>query len=202
MTIYLDENQLGDDANCIGFPHLLLCMALVVMTHDNLYGAHLVMPGRQSDEVVPALANLIAARYAPADMKALYGCCNRKARYDGSMNKKRAWKAEMRQHAQQLNFNGNIYGFCTSIVSPHNGTYVEYFPDYIQRECRVYYKRNEKMNYVKGGAPANVLFRSPYTGLTANANMATINASIMATDGNRGHLHEVNYFLRMSSFSV
>ena len=202
MTIYLDENQLGDDRNCIGFPNLMSCMALVVMTDRNLYGAHLALPGEQSDAVVPALADLIAAHHAPADMKALYGCCDRKARYQGSMNKKRAWKAEMRRHAQQLNFNGNIYGFCTSIVSPYNGTYVEYFPDYIQNKCRVYYKRNEKMNYVKNYGPSNVQFHSPYTGLTANANLTTINASIIATDGNRGRIHDVNYFLRMTSFFV
>lgn len=202
MAIYLDENQLGRDANCIGFPHLLLCMGLVVMTDGTLYGAHLALPGRQSDDVVPALADLIAARHAPADMTALYGCCDRQARYQGSMNKKRAWKAEMRQHARRLNFNGEIYGFCTSIVSPQNGTYVEYLPQYPQRRCRVFYKRNEKMNYVRADGPANVRFYRPYTGATVNADRGTVNASVMATASNRGRLHEVNYFLRMSSFSV
>lgn len=202
MAIYLDENQFGDDAGCIGFPHLLLCMGLVVMTDRNLYGAHLAVPGQESSAVVAALGNLIAANHAPADMKALYGCCDRKARYRGSPNKKSAWKAEMTLHAGRLGFHGPVYGFCTSIISPNDGTYVEYHPQYLQRRCKVFYKRNEKVDYTTGNPPANIQAYSPYRQTVVNPSVATTTASIKVTASNKGQLHEVNYFLRMSSFSV
>ena len=202
MTIYLDEGEFGDDGGCIGFPHIVLCMGLVVMTGHKIYGAHLGLPGTDSNTVVAVLGNLIAANHVPADMKALYGCCNRKVRYRGNKNKKNAWRNEMKAHAQNLGFNGSVYGFCTSIISPKNGTYVEYHPQYLQHKCKVFYKRHEKMNYVIGNASRNVQVYSRGRNMAVDFISSTTNASVALTSRNKGQLHEVNYFLRMSKFSV
>lgn len=204
MAIYLNEDEFGTDAACIGFPHILLCMGVVVMTGNTLYGAHLGWPGGDSDVVIAELANLIAADGVGGDMQALYGCCNRDVRFPGANNKKNAWKAEMAGYATVLGFTGQIYGFCTSIIAPQDGTYVEYHPQYLQRQCRVFYKRNEKMAYNGGAAPATMHRYNHYRGMVVpfGTEPVTTGAAVIATPGNRGRLHEVNYFLRMNSFSV
>ncbi|MCB9948397.1 MAG: hypothetical protein H6842_11285 [Rhodospirillaceae bacterium] len=204
MAIYLNEDEFGNDAACIGFPHILLCMGVVVMTSNDLYGVHLGWPGGDSDVLIAELANLIAADGVADDMRALYGCCNREIRFQAAGDKKRAWKAEMAGYAAILGFAGKIYGFCTSIIAPKDGTYVEYHPQYLQRQCRVYYKRNEKMVYAGGAAPATMHRYNHHRGMVVpfGTEPVTTGAAVTTTPSNKGHLHEVNYVLRMNSFTV
>ncbi len=204
MAIYLDEDQFGNDTALVGFPHILLCMGVVVMTSNDLYGAHLGWPGTPSDNVITQLRTLINNNNVADDMKALYGCCNRVARFHGANDKKAAWKAEMTGYANTLQYTGNVYGFCTSIITPKDGTYVEYHPEYQQDKCKVFYKRNEKMTYTSGNAPANVHKYSQHLGQVVPFGHlpATTGASVVVTKSNKGQLHEVNYFLRMTSFEV
>jgi hypothetical protein len=84
-------------------------------------------------------------------MKTLYGSCNFSIRYAGQgLNKRVAWEAEMTLIAGDLNFHGQVYGFNTGIISPRDGTYLEYTRVPNQDVCTLAYKRNEKMVYTVG----------------------------------------------------
>lgn len=202
MAIYLNEMEFGNDAACVGFPHLLVCMGVLALTTNDMYGAHLDSVGGDSDTVITEVDNLMTQNAATA-IKALYGCCNRTVRY-GSSDPKEDWKTEMKNIAGLLNYTGKVYGFDTEVIDPKHGTYVEYQPDYPKELCAVYYKRNEKMTYTRGNAPATVqrVHHFHHTVVPIKSNMATTGASIMATPSNHGKLHEVNYFLRMTEITV
>lgn len=202
VAIYLNEMEFGNDAACVGFPHLLLCMGVLALTANDMYGAHLDSVGGVSDTVITEVGNLMTQNAVTA-IKALYGCCNRKVRYNSS-NLTDDWKNEMKAIAKLLNYTGKVYGFDTEVIDPKQGTYVEYHPDYNKDQCAVYYKRDEKMTYTKGNAPATVQRVNQYSlnVVPVKSNMATTGASIVATPSNHGKLHEVNYFLRMTEITV
>jgi hypothetical protein len=204
MAIFLDENQFGNDPACIGFPHVLLCMALVAMTNNDLYGIHLDWPGAVADQGLGELARLMNTNGVQArDMVALYGCCNRSTRYPGVTNTGGAWQAEMTHNAGLLNYHGNVLGFDTSIINPQQGTYVEYYPNYPAGTCFVYYKRNEKMQYTQGTNPNLRKFHTyKRIFVSLQPGTATTAAAIIPTYWNKGQLHEVDYALRMSNFLV
>jgi hypothetical protein len=90
------------------------------------------------------------------DIVVLYGCGNWRVRY-GNLGNRMQWEAEMQEVAAVLGFRGPARGFDTGIIDPVDGTYVEYHPIYNQSRCRIYYKRNEKMDYQK-------VTRKPSTG--------------------------------------
>lgn len=209
MPVFLNEAQAGCDRTGIGFPHLLLCMGVVLETNAWLYGYHFDDPGDTAGSAV-AFTNFITDRGGNvANGVRLYGCANWKARYNG--NRRQAWKAEMQVIATALGYQGTVSGFDTSIIDPQDGTYVEYVPEYPQRRCRIFYKRNEKMDYTNNaviGAPNRNV--APFRGDVTTGQMVTntgyINyttgADIQVTASNKGQLHELNYFLRLVNFDV
>ncbi len=205
MAVYLNESQAGCDNALVGFPHLLVCMGVVLETGAWLYGFHFDVPG-ESQAQAAAFAAFIADRGGTvANGVRLYGCANWSSRYGGGG--KDAWRTEMRNIATVLGYHGQVSGFNTAIINPQDGTYVEYLPDYAQQRCRIYYKRNEKMDYTTT-AVANLPNRN-IAGYRMNANgqmvprtgyvTYTSDAQIQATQSNHGQLHELNYFLRLTS---
>ncbi|MEZ5668316.1 MAG: hypothetical protein R3F55_12925 [Alphaproteobacteria bacterium] len=202
MAIYLDEDQYGNDNACVGFRHLVSCMGLVVMTTNDLYGAHLAGTGKPADNLVGEVASLMKNNGATA-IKAIYGCCDRKTRY-GKSGPDGEWKKEMKTIAAALGYKGKIFGFDTSVIDPGNGTYVEYIPNYTKGQCSVYYKRDEKMNFTTGTANGSSFRYDQFHQQSKPFGQypATTGASIKATDSNKGKLHEVDYFLRMTEFTV
>jgi hypothetical protein len=40
MAVYLNEGDIGVDKQVIGFPHLMICMGVVLETKAWLYGMH------------------------------------------------------------------------------------------------------------------------------------------------------------------
>jgi hypothetical protein len=207
MPVYLNESQAGCDQSVIGFPHLLVCMGVVLETKAWLYGYHFDEVG-DTQSAAAAFAHFIQDRGGnTANGVRLYGCANWRARYDGGG--RQAWQNEMQTIANALGYTGKVSGFNTAIIDPQDGTYVEYIPEYAQRRCRIYYKRNEKMDYTSGAARGLInrnfaAFKSqdgqivPRTGYFNY----TTDADIQATDSNKGALHELNYFLRLVSFDV
>ena len=209
MPVYLNEAQAGSDANLIGFPHLVICMGVVLQTNAYMYGYHFDHQDRTAANCV-AFANFIAKRRGRvANGVRLYGCGNLALRYEGGG--RQAWRAEMRLIAGALGYHGRVSGFDTGIINPQDGTYVEYIPDYPQQRCRIFYKRNEKMDIdtsaVMGSPVRNMApFRLNPNTYQMVPKIGILNytggAVIRATDSNRGALHEVNYFLRLANFEV
>lgn len=209
MAVYLNECDAGVDAATIGFPHLLLCMGVVAQIGGRLYGLHFDSPSESATEAA-ALNTYIRSKGAdPANGVRLYGCCNRAKRYGlkSSSAQKTAWKAEMTAIATALGYHGAVSGFDTGIIDPKQGTYVEYQADHAKRKCRIFYKRHEKMTHQTsiygGGSPnTNVSHFSLGTGAFTGVKIAAESAQVIATTSNKGQIHEVNYALRLSSFTV
>lgn len=200
MAIYLNEDRLGMDDDTIGFPHLLICMGVVLLTRQNMYGVHIV-DASDANETIPRFADYVEQQgVRPRDMLTLYGSCDFPVRYDDGGAA--AWRREMRHIAGAIGFEGTARGFDTSIIDPRDGTYVEYQRDEARGRCRIYYKRNEKMTYAQApGAVANVLWAQSH-GIIPSPFGNAASANVVATPRNRGALHEVNYFLRLKSFNI
>ena len=212
MAVYLNEGDVGQAVDLIGFPHLLVCMGFVALTADHMYGLH--MDSTQQEhraKAFPALWQFMLAKGAGA-IVALYGCCNRHERYKhlaSDAARHAAWAAEMGDMAQALGqYHGPARGFDTSIIAPVDGTYVEYHPNYVQGRCRIYYKRHERMNYTKldhtqDKAPnPDQAYVSYYTGKLRDVDVETVAAAGKRSLTHKGTLHEVDYALRLDEVQV
>jgi hypothetical protein len=206
MAIYLNEDCLGLDDTLIGFPHLLLCMGVVLLTRNFMYGVHIVTASNQS-ATIPEFGNFLATQgVIPSDMISLYGSCNFKVRY-GDNQRTEAWKTELRHIAGVIGFTGKAKGFDTSIIDPVDGTYVEYVRNPVSDKCKIFYKRNEKMNFTGYVQNVNFVKRglNPVTLLPTSSlvpGFTHSNANVIHTASNKGQLHEVNYFLRLKEFTI
>lgn len=217
MAVYLDECQAGCNATDIGFPHVLLCMAVVLQTNAYLYGFHFDSPGN-SDEYADALLDFIGRKGGNvANGVRLYGCChhaNRNStRNPPAANADTAWRAEMTQIAGRLGYHGPVTGFDTTIIDPINGTYIEFHRVHGSSKCRIYYKRHEKMDHAvnhfrvadrPAAGTGNVNTWKPTdaygnVGQWIPSRSATTSATLAA---NATTLHELNYFLRATTFQV
>ena len=211
MAVFLNEAQAGCDKELLGFPHLLLCLGVVLQTEAWLYGYHFDAPSQTAANTV-AFANFFRDRGGiGTNGVRLYGAGNWTSRYDG---RKQGWMAEMRGIAGALGYHGPVCGFDTSIIAPEHGTYVEYRREFGADRCRIFYKRNEKMDYTDtsymgaSALPSRNIASFSYDQFTSQMVPApgsikvTDRASLQITPSNEGQLHEVNYFLRLVSFTV
>lgn len=203
MPVYLDENMLGTDPQAVGFPHLLVCMGLLCMTDQNLYGVHLTEI-EDTNAAVDGFRNWLGGLgVGGAQMCAMYGSANFTIRYRNvsgpSSNLADLWKVEMNRIAGRLGYRGAIYGFDTSIIEPKDGTYVEYQSQLPRASCRVFYKRHEKMQYTSqqhnAGAPSMAQF-NPNTGQIDPAIFIRSSATIQPSSTMR----EVDYSTRLISY--
>ena len=202
MGIYLDEDQLGRDDDVVGFPHLLLCMGICLHTRQSMYGVHIVVNAARGN-TIPSFAQYINQMNTLAqDMTGLYGCCNFKVRYGGNDAQGR-WKAELTHVANQIGFTGPVRGFDTSIIDPKDGTYVEYVRNGNADKVKIFYKRNEKMDFSKSTASNPSVVRAGKNApQILPVGKHTSDANINATEKNKGKLHEVSYTLRLKTFTV
>ena len=201
MAIYLDEVHVGADPSTIGFPHLLLCMGLVLVTDKMLYGIHLTNK-EDTDRAIGVFAKYLDAEGVDrSKAQRLYGSANLKTRYksgDGTA----AWRTELKQIAKLIGYSGPASGFDTSIIDPKDGTYVEYQRK-LSGECRIFYKRHEKVQYGAFMHDANVQKISNTNKLRSDVGVSTpSSAAVKATFWNKGELHEVDYASRLMACTV
>ena len=207
MPVFLNEAQAGRDREVVGFPHLLICMGVVLQTPAFLYGYH--FDGGSPAENARAFAGFVHDIGGDAaNGQCLYGCGDWTERFKVA-NRAQAWRDEMRTIARTIGYRGLACGFDTSIIGPQNGTYVEYRPDFGKGTCRIYYKRDEKVGYVDQTVPNNqrhlkaykqdpMAFGTPQEGrlmlkpMLAETTSATI----------PGKLHEVDYARRLVLFTI
>lgn len=218
MAVYLDECQAGCDADVIGFPHVLLCMAVVLQTNGYLWGFHFDSPPRNA-EYADALLDFIQRKGGNVGNGVrLYGCChhgNRNTqRHPATGDAHANWRAEMTQIAGRLGYHGPVTGFDTAIIDPRQGTYIEFQRVAGSSKCRIFYKRHEKMQHaVQMIAPqhatppgtgkvntwraAQPVYQRPGQWISDRAR--TTGAALA---GGATKLHELNYFMRATSFDV
>jgi len=210
MPVYLNELEIGTATDLIGFPHVLLCMGVVAMTGNALYGLHVdVTTPATRDGAYRALHGFMQARGA-GPIVALYGSCNHTKRYPDAVNRVAAWQAEMTVLAGILgNWHGPARGFSTAFIEPRDGTYIEYRPDFANGACQIHYKRHEKMQ-----APDRVQ-HSPTSGFNPDITkyhpgrdalvpvyLEVVSADVKPTWSNKGQLHELDYANRLLEFAV
>lgn len=142
MPIYLDEDMVGQDPNEICFPHLLLCMGVVVlMTDGSLIGAHFTIPDTEAQVGAEMAAQITAHTGAHGTaMHQLYcsGDLPLHCGHHGGM--------DIQNKAGMLNFHGDAYSFDTSAIKPKHGTFVSVQSNGPNINCTIYYKRDEKVN--------------------------------------------------------
>jgi hypothetical protein len=161
MPVYLDEDMVGTDPDLVGFPHLLVCMGVLCMTERNLYGVHLGEIEYTNAGIDSFKVWLGVLGVGGADLRGLYGSANFGIRYRNISGKgsdlTQLWRVEMNRIAARLGYRGPIYGFDTSVIAPEDGTYVEYRSQWPRPTSRIFYKRNQKMEYttqqMDGGGP-------------------------------------------------
>jgi hypothetical protein len=221
MPVYLDEDQMGSDAAVVGFPHLLLCMGVVCVTNNTLYGIHFTEVDKTNELADTFSAWLGNQGVAPTDIHSLYGSANLTVRYTHggvagpNSNYQALWKVEMARIARKLGYRGPVYGFDASVIVPKNGFYAEFQARYTNHTCRIYYKRDEKMQYTKASVPTNATQVKPsYTipdkqykdgryapAIHHDTQLVPIaNPTTSATRTNHGALTEVDYALRLIQF--
>jgi len=214
MAIYLDEYMMGADSNVVAFPHLLVCMGVVCVTDDKLFGIHLVNP-TETKEATSAFATWLHGQGVKGDaIRTLYGAANLEVRYgDGSgATLRNRWEQEMVQIAGVLSFSGKARGFDASVIAPKDGFYAEFQADHVRHKCKILYKRNEKMTYtsmVKGEGVLPPIFKVNPGGTTSvvppdvyPVNLATVNAAVKGTGSNKSLIHEVDWTLRLMKIVV
>lgn len=202
MGIYLDEDQLGRDDDVVGFPHLLLCMGICLHTRRSMYGVHIVVNAARGNTIPSFVKYIKQMNTLAQDMIGLYGCCNFKIRYGGNDAQDR-WKAELTHVANQIGFTGSVRGFDTSIIDPKDGTYVEYVRNGNADKVKIFYKLNEKMKFSKSTASNPSVVRAGHNKPEIRPVFNhTSDANIIATEKNKGKLHEVSYTLRLKTFTV
>ena len=139
MALFLDEDMVGTDANMIAFPHLVLCMGVVVVMGDgSLVGSHFT---------------------APKSEKALLYMMSQKIAQNGSGMDQLYCMADINQHVTQyggmdivgkangLNFTGQGYVIDFGVLKPTDGTYGQLTSNGAGNRATVRCKLNQKMNY-------------------------------------------------------
>ena len=183
-------------------------MGVVLQTPAFLYGYH--FDGGDPAHPARTFAGFVHdIRGDAANGQYLYGCCDWTERYKGA-NREQAWRDEMRTIARTLGYRGPAGGFDTSIIGPQHGTYVEYRSSQFGKgTCRIYYKRDEKVNYTDQTVPNNqrhlkAYKQDPMAFGTAQEGRLMLKPMLPETTSATipGKLHEVDYATRLKSFTV
>jgi hypothetical protein len=216
LMLYLNEHELGFDANCIGFPSISGCHAIVAVTGNGLFGFHNA-GGSAPDAYAPratAFAEYLTSHDQSGKVLRLYGACHRASRrgYFGGGS----WQGEMTAFADALGYTGKISGYDLSkqdYKDPHlpgltkeESSYVEY--QFAGSKCGIYYKRWGKVTARKGDLAVGVSLRrmqrqapGVYGLYDQNLKVTTSVALDPAkTKSNEGKLHKVGS-LAMKSFN-
>lgn len=207
MAIYCDEDQMGRDDAVIGFPHLLLCMGLVLRTANDIWGVHLTATQASSATFNAFWAYAMAKGLTAAAITDVYSSCNLSIRYSAATpaGQQAIWTGEMTNYAQTMGWHGNVWRFDTGVLAPTDGTYVEYrHQAQGAHGCHIHYKKNEKtlagatINVnAAGGQGDFVAFSSHNRRLRPSAGMKT--AINVTTNGG---LRELDYNNRLVAVVV
>ena len=199
MAVYLNEEYVGADAELVGFPHLLLCMGLVVVANKKMYGVHLTNTSRTEETVTAFKEFLTGQGVTGSTADVIYGSANYVVRYgDGKVS---SWSNEMKVIGRMLAYSGEARGFDTSIIEPKDGTYVEYRLK-TTGDCQIFYKRNEKMDYGKLAEMPNVQKITAAGKLRAVSVYSPSSATGHSSKLHTGKLHEVDYALRLNKVTL
>ncbi len=102
---YVNMHDVAYDQQCVAFPGLGNCHGIVYVNSLGLFAYHLA--GVVRDERVAGFANFVSNHVrGGGQAMGLYGFCPSNRHSDD-----RAHKQELKQFAQALNYNGQLWGF-------------------------------------------------------------------------------------------
>jgi hypothetical protein len=143
MAAYLDEETFGRDDYTIGYPHLVFCNGITIVTEMCLFGVHCSRLG-DAAQVYHAFLFVCEERgLRRGNPMAVCSAVNVWARYGADCDE--GWRQEMIQFAGIVRYRGQVNEFNISVIPPRDGTYVEVRRDWgIRTPFRTMYKRDEK----------------------------------------------------------
>ena len=156
---FLDTNQIGFDAQALGFPSVKSCQALVYQTDVGLFGFHassssLPVHRKKCDAFAQFVQNRSLVHAPPtgnARGKCVIGVITRYERFGDKQGTKDNWGDELIAFADSLGFTGHVYGIqVDSHVDKNESIYVRFDWSHYFR-CNVRYKRWTKMEYYQAG---------------------------------------------------
>jgi len=115
--IYLSENEIGFDAQGLGFPSIRGCHAIVYVTSNGLFGLHNYGGDLARDwpERSAVFGQFVSGHAQGTGAgKTLYGVCyatTQRAYTVNGIAPKQNWKGELAAFAAAVGFNGPIYGY-------------------------------------------------------------------------------------------
>jgi hypothetical protein len=136
--LYLMSAEIGSDDDCIGFPSVQTCLAVLVQTSSNLVGWHSYNTTIDVTKDNAATFAAYVGKHAKGPIVNLYTASNKPGR--GGF-----WRAELREIASALGYTGKATMFDMGIAN--EGVYVEFRRNGGSSKCKIYYKRNGKMTY-------------------------------------------------------
>ena len=146
MAIFLDEDMIGSDPTMIGFPHLVLCMGVVVLMRDgSLIGAHFTNPSTEHS-VLLGLRRSIGINGSGMDqLYCMADMAEHIQKYGG---------LDITGKANAIGFTGKGYVADFGVLNPTNGTYAQVTTNGAGKRATVRCKLNEHMDYAPGAGPS------------------------------------------------
>ncbi len=139
MAIYLDENMVGSDANMIAFPHLVLCMGVVlVMSDGSLIGAHFTTPDVEKGILNMMVREVAGSGQTMNQMYCIADLAEHIQKYGGQ---------DINGKAAGLGFTGQGYVIDLGCNNPADGCYAQVTSNGSAQRATVRTKLNEKMDY-------------------------------------------------------
>lgn len=197
--IYLGTNEMGHDANEIGFPEIHSCQAIVYQTKSMLHGWH---DSSGNNPILTAKAILFNSRVQTADMthattaECIVGVINANHRFSKEFQS--YWKDELLIVADKLGFHGPVLGYrvnshlASAEKSGQGGgdkMYVRF--ERTAKGWEVHYKTWSKLKYgAEVDEPADN--RMQFKGVTLGEKLYDHLAVIKKDPATKGPLHKVS----------
>jgi hypothetical protein len=140
MPVYLSEEMFGRDASCIGFPNLQLCIGIVIVSRNGLFGIHSSSLNGSQDSL-RAFHGFCEERGLASDgVTSIIAAADTRARHGGSSQ---SLEAELRLVCTQFGYRGEVLSFDTGQITHDHGIYVEFSQSNASNQ-RITYKKSEK----------------------------------------------------------
>ncbi|MCX9158075.1 hypothetical protein OPU71_18285 [Niveibacterium sp. 24ML] len=148
--LFLNSNDYGFDSQTLGFPSVMGCQALVLLTSHGLYGLHDLKAGtaeaaRHKIEFFADWVKGALAAKGGGDKLRLYGVINHTQQYTNNTFGNGEWDAMLLHLAGALEFDGPISKYRVSKHIDRDGSIYIRFDNAHDGNCVIRYKRWSKM---------------------------------------------------------
>ena len=149
--LQLNSNDYGYDGQTLGFPSVMGCQAIVLLTSQGLYGLHDLKAGTAAAAKIKAdfWTNWVVTtmgQKGKVQMHKLYGVINNEHQYGATTEGNDDWDKTLRYISEQLGFDGDICKYRITTHIDKGGSLYIRFDDAHDGTCTIQYKRWSKMH--------------------------------------------------------